>query len=181
MCSSTVKRADREKALLHDPPTTQPWPVHLLLSPTAPLTDGCFSLPPFWKNKRSFPAPPTQLCSLLPGAIYRRTYRSSWTPPKASATRCCSWIFWGDFQTAGSETDEKKPNKTVKGTCSLVIVRKNICLYLVACDLAVRENVLVEWIYISSVLFYFWVVYYLIYIVCSWVLPKNSSYYTHYF
>lgn len=72
----------------------------------------------------------SHLPSQLPGAIYRRTCRSWWTPPKASATRCCFWIFLADFQTAGSETDQKQPSKTVKGACSLVIHKKN---YLLLC------------------------------------------------
>lgn len=106
--------------------------MHLLLQPAASTTDIHFSLSSlFGEEPHTVFSSHSHLPSWLPGAIYRRTCRSWWTPPKASATRCCFWIFLADFQTAGSEIDQKQPSKTVKGACSLVIVRKIIYLFYV--------------------------------------------------
>lgn len=142
----------------------------------------CVELSLFGKEPHTVFSSHSHLPSRLPGAIYRRTCRSWWTPPKASATRCCFWIFLGDFQTAGSETDQKQPSKTVKGAWSLIIVRKIICFYLVLCDLVVHENASIAWTYFSSAFFYCWVVLYVMYFfVCSWVLLKTQRYCTNYF
>lgn len=132
----------------------QLWPVHLLLLPTASTTDTHFSLSSlFGEEPHTVFSSHSHLPSWLPGAIYRRTCRSWWTPPKASATRCCFWIFLADFQTAGSETDQKQPSETVKGACSLVILKNLfICFMWPVCKWKCFD-----WL---DILFYCWAVLY---------------------